>query len=159
MKLLKIHLVVILGFVCILSCKKPNSYPDEPVITFKSITIEQDTNGHDVSAHLVISFTDGDGDLGYSSSDNNTPINFIVKQDTMSMGNWGSKNNDSLFSGRIPYLTPEGNNKALKGDISTNISFLFGHPVDTLRYEVRIIDRALHESNTIITPQIVVHTE
>src|SRR5436190_15179335 len=101
MKFKRINLVIVIACATILSCKKPNSYPDTPVIAFKSMTMQQD-NGFDASAHLVISFTDGDGDIGYHSSGNGDPFddptsiynrNFIVAQDTLFNGNWGHKNN------------------------------------------------------------------
>ncbi len=159
MKFKSLNLVIVITLAILTGCKKPNLYSDTPEITFKSITVQQDASDHDVSAHLVISFTDGDGDLGNSSPSPNEPPDFIVIMDTLHNGSWGSNNNDSLFSGTIPYLTPSGSNKALKGDIATDVILLFGHPNDTIRYEVYILDRALHKSNVITTPEIVIHTE
>src|SRR5690348_12856018 len=138
MKLLKICLSVLFALAVVQSCKKPNEYPDEPVIEFKSIDVLQDSNGYDVTSHLVISFTDGDGDIGYLSTGNGSPFddtssvyyhNFIVRMDTLHNGVWGTVvDDDTLFSGRIPYLTPDGNIKALKGDIATDIFLLYGYP-------------------------------
>ncbi len=159
MKFKRINLVIVIALATLVGCKKPNLYSDTPEITFKSITVQQDASAHDVSAHLVISFTDGDGDLGNNSPGAYDPPDFIVVMDTLHNGNWGSNGNDSLFSGTIPYLTPSGSNKALKGDIATDVFLLFGHPNDTVRYEVYIRDRALHKSNVITIPEIIIHTE
>jgi len=58
---------------------------------------------------------------------------------------------NDLASARIPYLTQEGQNKGLKGDIdkTSYLPLLVG---DTIRFRAFIYDRSLHKSNEIITP-------
>jgi hypothetical protein len=154
----RISWVIIISFAIAAGCKKPNSYPDTPVITFKSLTVQQE-NGFDVSVHLIVSFTDGDGDIGNNSPEAGDPPNFVVLMDTLHNGNWGTNDNHFIFSGTLPYLTPTGSNRALKGDVATDILLQWGHPNDTIRYQVYIVDRAMNQSNTIITPEIIIHTE
>ena len=57
---------------------------------------------------------------------------------------------------RIPYLTPDDPNKAIKGIIVDTLP-LNPHPLyDTIRFSCYIYDRALHQSNIITTPEFVV---
>jgi hypothetical protein len=58
---------------------------------------------------------------------------------------------------RIPNITPEGQNKTLEGEI--DIALYINNPLssfDTIKFQAYIFDRALHQSNTIETPEIVV---
>jgi hypothetical protein len=136
-------------------CKKAEQYSVIPSIAFKSISISKDANGYDTNAHIVISFTDGDGDLGYSSPDG-LPNDFIIKQENKKNGIWTTDTID--LSGHLPLLTPEGNNKSLKGEIATDVFLPLGAHHDTLKYAIYILDRALHQSNTDTTSAIVVTT-
>ncbi|HOY50055.1 MAG TPA: hypothetical protein PK281_11715, partial [Flavobacteriales bacterium] len=57
---------------------------------------------------------------------------------------------------RIPYLTPDGQNKTLEGDLS--MTLFTNNPFsvyDTIKYEVTVVDRALHRSNQIKTADII----
>jgi len=160
----KIGLLAVL-ILLIAACRKPDTYPDTPVITFKSISTTKSSAGYDVSSHVVISFTDGDGDIGYNSFGNGaiyddtlSPYysNFVVKVFQKKNGVWTA---DTIkLPGRIPYLTPEGNNKALKGDIAMDLPLPFGVVNDTMRYDIFIYDRALHQSNTVTTSEIIITT-
>jgi hypothetical protein len=161
----KIELLLIGMLMFLSACKKADEFPVVPVISFNSLTTQKDAGGYDVSAKVVISFTDGDGDIGYYPSGNGSPYddanspyyyNFIVKMFEKTNGNWVL--NPDTLSGRMPYITPDGSNKALKGDIAMDL-FLPPHKTkDTLHYDIFIYDRALHQSNTITTPDIVVTT-
>jgi hypothetical protein len=58
---------------------------------------------------------------------------------------------NDLASGRLPYLTPEEQNKGLKCDIEKTAWLPFLHN-DSIRFKAFIYDRALHKSNEIFTP-------
>jgi hypothetical protein len=150
------------------SCKKAIEYPVEPILTFKSIGVSKDANGYNTKVLVDISFTDGDGDIGYypRESGKNDWIfddpssqyynNFIVKTYIRRAGTWAVDTTN--VSARLPYMTPEGANKALKGDILRELTLppqLFN---DTMKYDIFIWDRALHKSNTVTTPEIIVTT-
>jgi hypothetical protein len=155
MKFPKVHFVFAVALAMTFGCKKPNSYPDEPAIKLSSITvIKNPANGLDSIARVVISFTDGDGDLGTEQYDG--PDNFIVNLFEKNNGTWVAIL--PSLSGHLPYLTPSGSNTALKGDIEHDIGLPFGLVNDTLRFDIFIYDRALHQSNTVTTPEIVVTT-
>ena len=67
-------------------------------------------------------------------------------------------NYNDLISARIPYLTPEGQNKGLKGDIEKTAWLPFSMQ-DTIRFRVFIYDRNKHQSNIIFTPGYFVDTQ
>jgi hypothetical protein len=58
---------------------------------------------------------------------------------------------NDIASARIPYLTQDGQNKGLKGDIKKT-AYLPGLLGDTIRFRAFLYDRALHKSNEIFTP-------
>lgn len=157
--------------VCVvltLSCKDPIEYPLQPVIAFKSIAVSQDASGFDSKVFVTISFTDGDGDIGYypRESGRNASIfddpaspyynNFIVKTWVLRSNSWTEDTTN--VSARLPYMTPEGANKALKGEIQRELTLPPRLVLDTLKYEVFIWDRSLNQSNTVTTSEIVVNT-
>ncbi|TAH44305.1 MAG: hypothetical protein EYC69_00445 [Bacteroidetes bacterium] len=149
-------------------CKKPDEFPLVPFIEFKSIYSEKDAQGFDQKVFVTVSFTDGDGDIGYHSresgrndaifDDPSSPYfnNFIVKTFILKNGSWNSI--DTPVSARIPYLTPEGPNKALRGEISREFALPVALVQDTLRYDIFIYDRSLNQSNTITTSTIILNT-
>jgi len=60
---------------------------------------------------------------------------------------------------RIPVITPNGQNKSIKGDIEVILFINNPKPnvqYDTICFDVSIVDRALNMSNTIRTPEIIV---
>jgi hypothetical protein len=59
---------------------------------------------------------------------------------------------NDLISSRLPYLTPEGQNKGLKGDIDKTAYLPFVPAGDTLRFRAYIYDRSRNKSNEIYTP-------
>jgi hypothetical protein len=145
-------------------CKKTNDYPIEPVITFKSLTVVKNAQGYDHHVVLVFSFTDGDGDLGLNAGDTVAPyrgeysnvVHVLFYGDTT-----GSFTHWSTFDdlGRIPVITPEGNQKGIRGDIQKDPIYLPANMSNLpVRFEVYIYDRALHKSNVITTPAVVVNT-
>ncbi len=153
----RIGLLVACTSLLVSGCKKSDEFSDVPLITFKSLTVGKDASGFDEVSHLIISFKDGDGDIGTERYDG-VPNNFIIKRFEKKNGAWIA---DTInLNGHLPYLTPEGSNKALKGEIATDIQLPFVPPRtnDTIQYLVYIYDRALHQSNSIYTSEIVINT-
>ena len=152
-------------FLCCLlfqvACKKGPEYPIEPAITFKDFVKIPNNTGHDDKANLIISFTDGDGDIGLEEGDTMSPYNSTSKYYyNFFITYYEVKNGiDSLIelpftnNSRIPVITPTGRNKAIKGDIQ--IELFIRNPTainDSICFDVSICDRALHVSNVIRTP-------
>ncbi|MEO5584595.1 MAG: hypothetical protein ABIQ75_03985 [Flavobacteriales bacterium] len=156
----KVSGAMLLMGVLLSACLKTEAFPKEPHIEFKSYTQSPD------SAKLTISFTDGDGDIGLNQGDTLPPYNpgslwyhnFFVDYYKRQNGQWVLQQFTLPLYYRIPVITPTGQNKALQGDIAVQISPLVlpQVPGDTVRFSVRIADRALHESNTVFTDAIVV---
>ena len=137
MKYLRLFTLLIFATLLVFACKKPDEYPVIPAIEYKSAYTTKDNQGFDQLFCVTISFTDGDGDIGYN-------------------GVWNTI--DTPVSSRIPYLTPDGKNKALKGDILRELNLPFPLLNDTMKYDIFIYDRALHQSNTITTPEFIFNT-
>lgn len=151
------------------SCHKTKDYPIEPVIEFKDLLKFTDVNGIDTIVKLTLSFTDGDGDLGYRKSDTVAPFdptseffyNFFMKIYYMDSGAY----KQILFppdfppNYRIPAIESRDNSQATTGDILVDIKVKdlgleIITPRDTFKFEVYVSDRALHKSNTIISSEI-----
>lgn len=152
--------------VLLFACKKNEEYPIEPVISLKSFFTLQDQSGFDTLAVIELNFTDGDGDLGLRASDVNPPFdtgsiyyrNFQIELYKRVAGAWQLDPNSVYMGGRIPYLTPTGSNKALKGEIRMDSFLPFGLTGDTCFMNVFIYDRALHKSNVVKTPELLLTT-
>jgi hypothetical protein len=148
-----------------ISCLKAGKFPKEPSISFISFTPLSD------SGVLVISFTDGDGNIGLAENDtagifsstqkyhHNLFVEYWEKIDGLG---WQQGKNfagdDIIFLYRIPVLTPNGKNKALKGKITTTIEPSYYNPLsansDTIKYRITLVDRDLNESNVIESNEI-----
>ena len=168
-----IGLLLLALAVC--SCQKPVVYPIEPKITYQGFTylINSDST---FSGEGVISFsyTDGDGDLGLDDSDTLPPFGFhdahyynmlvdylkcvngeFVKTPLVSW-NVQTQTYDTLtFNARFKRLRDSEDPKAISGtmDYQLTVQNPFS-PNDTVKFEIRIFDRALHESNVIQTEAI-----
>ena len=174
---IKISLILsVLAVITVISCKRLEEYPPEPVIKF--LGFEKILNEADSiydRGIIKFEFTDGDGDLGLAKSDTFPPFNpgskyyynliidyFEVRYGvetpvTLTFYNNVTEQFDTVYlSARIPLLTPKGSNKALSGEIYDTI-FIYNYysDFDTLFLKFKIVDRALHESNTEQTPYIV----
>jgi hypothetical protein len=162
-------LLFFLGLGTLAACKKQETYSLVPAIEYKSIFRAPATTGFDSAVVVTISFTDGDGDIGYypvGDSRNDPKFddvnsqyynNYVVKTYILESGVWQA---DPInVSARLPYMTPEGSNKALRGDIQRTLTLPPALNNDTLKYEVYIWDRALNRSNIITTDAIVLRTQ
>ena len=174
---IKLSLILsILVVLAVISCKRMEEYPVEPVITF--IDFEKIFNVTDSiydRGILKFEFTDGDGDLGLEDRDTFPPFNpgskyyynliidyFEVRNGVetpvpLTFYNSETEQFDTVYlSARFPLLTPKGINKAISGDIYDTL-FIYNYysDFDTLFLKFRIVDRALHESNVEKTPYIV----
>lgn len=155
-----------------ISCKKEENFPIEPVIVFESFSRIKAVNGTDSIGVLSFRFTDGDGDIGLGPADTLSPYkpgspfyyNFFVTAYEKDGGIYkkvspaqGLPEGDTLTNnGRIPDLQKLSQGKGIKGIIE--MTLFINNPFsenDTIKYDVSICDRALHRSNTITTPEIV----
>ena len=160
------HFIYILLFalfvaVSVTSCVREKTFPPQPAIEFDKFI----TYGHD-SADCFIKFKDGDGDIGYPASDktvgDDLKMKYLYKDPNGVFlpvdSSFGTSHFDTLFySYRVPYLTPNGQYKALDGEIKIKLRtqpiFAVGSVV---KFEITLRDRAGNISNMVTTNEIVV---
>lgn len=154
--------LVLCGFF-MSSCLKREEFPEEPLITFKEFNVSGD------SGQLVVTFTDGNGDIGLNEWDTVPPYdlengeyyNLLLDYYEKQNGVWINYT-DSLpvpYYYRIPIITPSGQNKALEGEIAVDLVPTYYNPFspyDTIKFSVQLIDRALNKSNIVETGEIIV---
>jgi hypothetical protein len=152
---------LVLLFMMTVGCIKREEFPKEPRIKFERLEQFGD------SASLTISFTDGDGDIGLDDDLDKEPhfevggefyYNLFVTFEDLRNGEWHRPDlGESPIHGRIPRITPTGQNKLLKGEISMALPWpvLFQSPHDTVRFHLKLVDRALNESNTVNSGTII----
>ena len=155
--------LAVLSALVLGSCVKEKKFPDTPSIEFLYYSAYTPD-----SADCVISFKDGDGDIGILDEDSTTPNDYTLKylyKDTdgtfkpfdSSIGTGGF---DTLFySYRVPDITPEGQYKALDGEIRAKLRAApLYYPTHTIvKFEIQLRDRAGHLSNKVMTNEISVH--
>ena len=151
------------GILALSGCIKKESYPDVPEIGYESFLLVFDTGQFAKQGIFTISFKDGNGDIGLRSRDTFPPFNkqgsyyynYILNYFEKQNGVFTQVDLDPPFNARIPYLTPDDPNKAIKGLITDTLD-LNPHPLfDTIKFEAYIYDRALNKSNIISTPEII----
>ncbi len=149
-----VFLLLVLGWA-VISCKKKDKFPPEPEISYKSF----EKFGAD-SAHLIISFTDGDGDIGLTQSDTTEPylFNFFTRYYYKVKGVFVEKILPIPLNFRVPILNSSKKSKSLEGEILITFLKPYYFPTikDTIQYEIFIKDRALNESNRVRTDEIIV---
>lgn len=165
------------------SCLSAPDYPIEPSIDFKSVEVVVVPTGTRTAIDTLkfsVDFRDGDGDLGLSDAD----IKVSPYSDATGGFNNRSKTyNYSIqpykrigtappysytkfvlsvegeYDGTYPHLEKEGSRPApLKGTLTyalpVSVDGSAFNPGDTFRFEITIMDRALHKSNTVTTNDV-----
>jgi hypothetical protein len=170
---MKVNIVLfVLGAFALAACIHTPDFDTIPRISYNSIDSETelDVNGKKVQENITISieFEDGDGDLGVTEAEINDYDNFRP-----AYGNWGnyelvtSRLENNQWVDRIlapdsvkffPLLKKDGKKGPIKGKLDLHSSAKYSNssvPV-TIKYKVRIRDRALRVSNQIETDTICV---
>ncbi len=153
--------VILIG-VSISSCVKEKSFPPQPVIKFKKFTLY-----HNDSADCIIEFKDGDGDIGIlagdTTSEDDLKMKYFYKASDGTFKPYdedpGTAFFDTLFySYRVPDITPDGQYKALDGEIKIKLRAapLFNPAHTIVKFEITLRDRAGNKSNMVTTDEITV---
>lgn len=164
MKKFSIGIIVILLAIATIGCRREPKYSIVPHIEFVSLEKIDNGTGHDSQAKLTISFQDGDGDIGLNETDRepvfavDSPYyyNFFIYLYKKQQGEWVQLDLPTPLHARIPHLSndvPE----SIEGKLS--ITTFINNPsssYDTVRLTCYLVDRALHHSDTITTPEIIV---
>ncbi len=157
------RIVFFVLFGCVLSsCEDDNNFSDIPFLEYRGheFKVEQDSR----IIEMELYFNDRDGNIGLELEDSLEPFNpgskyfnnLWVWVYTVRNGVQTAANPDTSigFSGRIPNLTPEGQNKSLEGTIFYDISASALAPGDTILCEFLLLDRDLNRSDTARSPLI-----
>ncbi|MEZ4799018.1 MAG: hypothetical protein R2809_04405 [Flavobacteriales bacterium] len=145
------------------SCLKTEVIPTIPEIKFNSIQNFGD------SINILIDFTDGDGNFGLEQGDTSgifddclRTFNLYAEYYEKVNGEWVHTSLDPCanpnavpFYYRVPWAKPTGQNPTQKGTITLAMkTYYFPNDNDTLRFDIKIVDRDMQESNTISTAEI-----
>lgn len=166
----KLTFILFSVVVMLTSCRDRESLPVVPEISFNSYSKITNAAGKDSLVRIKFNYLDGDGDLGLSERDTFPPfhftatnkyyynifIDYLEKQGNVFVPVTVPFSSDTIrFLYRMDVITPDGKNKAIKGDITMDID-LSPYPVkpDTIKFKVQIADRALHLSNVAESPEI-----
>ncbi|HOU47174.1 MAG TPA: hypothetical protein PLL99_05175, partial [Chitinophagales bacterium] len=137
-----------LGFV---ACYKTPQYPITPTLKFETFTKPNSVFTLGDTGNLVLSFTDGDGDMGkLNNADSSSRLWYRNQRDTTFF------NRDRYYV--IPVIPQKGTTKAISGTIEMKLSAaLFnsyeayfiakGISIDTFTFKMYVTDRANHQSN------------
>ncbi len=148
------------------SCIDEESFPVEPHIEYVGFGIyrmeDPDQPGDTLSiAGLTISYTDGDGDLGFYGGEEPDKQNYFLDLYQMNKGHLEVVKDDSAkpiqFNGRMPIFSQ--GKKSIKGQIFLMMNFSLAKLAltnDTIAFSGYIVDRAEHQSNTVNTPLLII---
>lgn len=162
--------------VLMAGCLKKEEFPDEPILTFKSVeqVVEEipDPGQTTIYGHFIyvtVDFTDGDGDIGLDETDTQSPFgtgeahNFNTNCifERQEMGVWTDV--QSVIPGRIKRISPSGQDPTLNGEIRWKVGPYPGPrqglpPIlagDTMRVSMWLEDRSLNRSNTVTSEAFV----
>jgi hypothetical protein len=135
------------AIILLSSCTKDNEpeISELPQIEFVSLnpTTISESEG---PIYFTVSYTDGDGDLGENTPD---VKNLFLKD----------LRNNIEYEYRLQQLAPEGSSIAIQGTFEielNNTSITDGSNQQTFSYEIRVIDRAGNQSNTITSSPLTV---
>lgn len=156
----------VLAFLLLLalaSCRKYEEYPPEPEIGYVDfVFLVNEETGISENAVLSISYRDGDGDIGLEQSDTLAPYHFTGEYHYNLIIKLFERQNGVFvempyaFNYRIPPLIPKDQKKSIKGIIENELPIYDPNSsFDTIRFTVKVIDRALNISNEVTTPAFV----
>lgn len=160
-KLLLFGSMVLLFF----GCHRTEPFSEVPYIEFVRLEKVDEGTGVDNQANLVVHFQDGDGDIGLNDADTTGLFskdsiyyyNFFIDYYEKQKGEWVLVELPTPLHARIPRLSDDVP-ESIEGEI-TILTFINNYfsPYDTIKLSCRLFDRALHQSNTIETPEIIVN--
>ncbi|MCH8545536.1 MAG: hypothetical protein LAT54_02280 [Cryomorphaceae bacterium] len=150
--------VGIFFFLVFSSCENDNDFSDVPFLEYVSHEFKVKDEQRFIEMKLY--FNDRDGNIGLEPWDTAAPFNqgseyfnnlwvtaYLIRDGAPSDTFFG-------FDGRIPNLTPEGQNKSLEGNIFYDMPIDGLAIGDTMIYDFILVDRDLNKSDTATTPPI-----
>ena len=163
-------------FLLVTACREQTEYPVEPRLSYEGFTYLFNADST-FSGEGIISFsyTDGDGDIGLDDADTLSPFGLhdahyynmvvdylksvngeFVKTPLLSWNVQTQTYDTVSFNARFHRLRDSEEPKPISGTMEYRLTVQNPFsPEDTVKFEIRILDRALHESNTIQTEAII----
>ncbi len=160
-----IIILIVMGGFLFSACTKHEVYSVIPAIEYKSFEKIPSNTGADNKAYMTITFTDGDGDIGLNPEDTFPPYNpggkyyynFFIDYYELQGDSFVKIDLPITNNSRIPYVEPNLAELGIKGEIEIELYFNnIMSKADSIKYEMYILDRALHKSNVVMTPAIYV---
>lgn len=165
-------LLIISLLTLLAACQEKVEYPIEPKISYQGLSYLMDADSALTGEVLVsIGYTDGDGDLGLDDADTLYPFgpndphyyNMIIDylkwngsqfvEIPLLSWNQQTQSYDTVgFNARFKRLVFNDEEAAISGTIKYKM-WVYNplSPDDTVKFKIHIMDRALHESNSIET--------
>ena len=147
------------------SCFKGEEFPIEPIISEPEFINMTD------SAMIRFHFTDGDGDVGLNDNELEPPydsssyyyynlyLDYYEKDDALGWVRGTDLAGDSIsFKYRMERIAVKGKQRGMKGTIAVALNDFqnpFSDQSDTIKFTIKLIDRALNESNILETEELV----
>lgn len=176
------NLLLLLFFAVIFaSCQKDETFSKIPEVTFERYDIYSDAAGIDTTVDFIFSLKDGDGDIGFKDGEFNSACgadnsNLYLAYEEKSGTSYVPKkiwtqvtditaNCDTniyfdsvqvVFKQRMQYIEPAGNSKSIEATVKYRMDYLSAVILLSKegRFKFYIRDRANHESNVVVTPQL-----
>ncbi|MES2794408.1 MAG: hypothetical protein V4683_00510 [Bacteroidota bacterium] len=164
--------IAIFSLVMLACSQKPN-FPLEPSITMSGIANIKvlDKNSSTPtkqifkdSVSISINFKDGNGDLGVNEADKNKlsekgEFNYLVRRFIRIKGKYIEFNPIPSHSGNFVTLKSGTKPGPIEGVINYALEFLplNGTKKDTIKFEIKIVDRAKNASNAVMTDSVLVN--
>ena len=146
-KFLKKYFLLVCLPVFLASCKKDEKTVSEtPEIKLISISSDSIAEGDPVT--FVISYVDGDGDLG----ENNANVYNLFLTDTRV---------NVVYKYRVRQLAPDNSHITIQGNLDVllnSTAITDGSNSQNVIYKIYLVDRAGHQSNTISCSPITIHS-
>lgn len=173
--------LLLLTGLTVSSCLEPPDYSDTPSIDFESISSERisDANGVFDRVTIIVSYRDGDGDLGVDNDEktadspwarlkpdgtlnpfhNNYYFTPFLRNAQNEFVELALPDPNFNYNSTYPRLVGDDRKAPLRGDLKFSYDFFQGNPFrrgQVVRFNVSIFDRALNQSNTVTTDPITI---
>lgn len=158
------NLLLLLTVLLFTACEKSRSFPPEPYLEYTShVIVSQDDDPVNFPfdyADVELYFTDGDGNMGQDKEFIGVACcdtcdfycNLFVDVYSKIDGSWSEMYE---YNARIDDMTPQSQDLTLEGKIQYKVS-LSGRFSDTVRIDMKIVDRDMNYSSIASTPEIYV---
>lgn len=136
-----------------ISCKKEKGNDPLPVIsntpTITAVTLNSSSINQFDDIIFTIGYTDGNGDLGEEDAD----INSIFITD--------KRDNSIVHEFHLQPLSPVGQDITIQGNLQVHLSNVIlldqNNTSESVSFDVKIVDRAGNNSNTVTTTSVTVN--